>query len=76
MNDHTDDDIIQFPVERVRGRASFTDSVIRKIRAMLPEGFEALPDLEDWLRTKLDQLYDKHLSKKPSSYTSERVTRP
>ncbi len=42
----------------------------------LPEGFEALPDLEDWLRTKLDQLYDKHLSKKPSSYTSERVTRP
>ncbi len=70
MNHH-DADIIQFPVELVRGRASFTDSVMRETRARLPEGFEALPDLEDWLRTELNQLYDKHLSNQPFSYQQE-----
>lgn len=70
MNHH-DADIIQFPVELVRRRASFADSVIRETRARLPEGFEALPDLEDWLRTELNQLYDKHLSNKPFSYQQE-----
>ncbi len=70
MNHH-DADIIQFPVELVRRRASFTDSVIRETRARLPEGFEALPDLEDWLRTELNQLYDEHLTNKPFSYQQE-----
>jgi len=56
---------------KARGRASFTDTLIRELRARLPERFEALPELEDWLRTELDQLYDKHLSKKPFSYARD-----
>ncbi len=64
----TDDNVIQFPVRLVRDQASWIDAVIRETRALTPESFEALPELEGWMRTEARQLYDKY---KPFSYTAQ-----